>query len=317
MRIEELFPFDKLFPQEWRTKYKQIRLTAYQTRSGIEDFSGGRIITPIVLVLFYVGPLTFDQSIAQPGVEIVDGNPRISFGTTEFGKTSNSRWILLFRPEEPNQSPELEKSLEGLLRFSVHPRLLLAKIFTKVFNLQSLEQSFSSHSLLNPFLMGPETFTKKTILAINNALERIESLPPEEYELVIRALRWLNDAFDDTDKWDSFLKIWIAIEMAFIRKSQAPSLLKKIIIQAYGISEEEANHYFAPGRIYGLRKRIIHNGELPNFNSMLPDMLSDLFRDLLAWRLTGSCPQIALTQMKNNGMTFKKLIENSEQNDST
>lgn len=318
MRIEEIIHLNKAIPPSWKSFGPRVRVTGYQTRSQIENISGVKVVTQMMIVLFYAGPLTYDYSTPQAGVELVNGKARISFGTTEFGKTTTSRWIIVLRPETNEPKPEIDQSIEGLLRFVLGSRFLLSKVFTKIIDLATGNQSVWSHSLLNPLLMGPEKLTPKSVIALDNAATKIESLSTVDRDQILRALRWINDAFDDTDKWDSFLKIWIAIEMVFIRKQQAPSVLRDAICNAYELTANDVNHLFAVGQIYGLRKQIIHHGALPNFDARFVDILSDLFRDLLAWKLTDECPKIALFFLKSNGLTFHTLIKGPEsEHDST
>ena len=117
--------------------------------------------------------------------------------------------------------------------------------------------------------------------------------------------------FSDTDKWDSFIKIWIAIEMAFIEKEKACNVLKDIMVEAFKMNHQEINKYFMINHIYGLRKKIIHNGYFPNFDHRLLELLGNIYRDLLSWKLSGICPKSSLLYLENNEIVISELFKDS------
>jgi len=309
MRAEEIVDLKTAVPQEWISLSSKLVITGYQTRTAIEPFAGIRIAAKEFMILFYAGSLTYVASTPEPGIELVDGQVRVSFGQTDFAKTKSSRWIIVVRPDAKSEM-NLE-TIEGLLRTVVAPRLLLHRTFQRIIDLHRAESGASSCSLLNPCLMGPSDLTAKSIAAIDNAAAALERLPFAERTLLIRSLSWINDSCCANDIWDSFLKIWIALEMLYIRGGNAVSSLRSIVKQAYGIAPTNEKIPFDIGRIYGIRKRIVHNGELPSYDWRFIDFLWELYRDLFAWKLSGSCPGVAISYLQSIGATLEQLIANT------
>ena len=316
MHVDDLIRENPGLPEVWKNSPNSLHVVGYQTYSDLGAVSGLSVASEGFLVCFHDGPLTFDYCSPAGHVERVDGDVRVSLGSSEFGRTTDSRWIVVARPTPTSEFEDPDKTIEGLLRFVLGPRTLLLQMFRRTLSLTDRMSSTWTHSVRNPSMLGPHQLTVHSIQALDNAITKLTRSTSSHGQSYMRALRWLNEAYQDTDIWDGFVKVWIAIEMAFVGRAQAPTCLRNVIQEAYEISQNDATDLFCTGRLYGLRKRILHDGELPKFDPQLVDRLGDLFRDVLAWKLTGVCPMILLKTLRQRNTTLRAYIDNTL-NDST
>jgi len=307
MRVEQVFDLNTIVPEGWTTR--DVYVTAYQTVAEIGDLSEKVAALNGALILLREGELTYDNSSGESEIEIVDGRIHIGIGEINFGTSKNSRWLLIVYPDPPLADEMPLKSVEGLLRVAVHEHLLYRKAFSNKLPVKGTGYGVYGPSILNPHLLGPTQLTQHALDVIEDANRKISSLPHPDRTLYIRSLRWINDAIEARDNTDSFIKAWIAIEMAFIRKDRAINVLRNVVKSAYGFSKGEEESLFSLGRIYGLRKRIVHNGESAGFDTRLRAFLIALYRDLFAWRLGGNCPRLAVALLMKEQISVRDLVQ--------
>src|SRR6056297_2538028 len=103
MKIDELIDINNEINTFWEIDCTKVNVYGYQTPSNFDDYSGLKISTSRKTILFYSGILTYDYTEPKREIEKIDGKVKFSFGTTEFGKKVDSRWIIVITPYNENR----------------------------------------------------------------------------------------------------------------------------------------------------------------------------------------------------------------------
>lgn len=124
----------------------------------------------------------------------------------------------------------------------------------------------------------------------------IQNLSEIKKNKAILSLRWFNDATYD-EGIDAFLKYWIAMEILTMERETDIKLLKQKICQIYNKSNED---YFEIGRLFGLRGRIIHDGQITSVDEQLLKYMGALYKDILFDYIELPHEYVAEKEMKND-----------------
>ncbi|MBD0325807.1 MAG: hypothetical protein ICV68_05215, partial [Pyrinomonadaceae bacterium] len=95
------------------------------------------------------------------------------------------------------------------------------------------------------------------------------------------SLRWFESALYGKGGIDAYLKYWFAIETLGMPSTTNIRPLVESLSRAYGISHEEAQQKFSIGRLFGLRSRIVHEGQIISVHQNLTKYIEALYVDVL------------------------------------
>lgn len=84
---------------------------------------------------------------------------------------------------------------------------------------------------------------------------------------------------------DAYLKNWFALETLGMPDTSDVRPLNDSLARAYAIPLKEAESRFAVGRLFGLRSRIVHDGQIVPIHARLLDYIAAIFVDVLFERL--------------------------------
>jgi hypothetical protein len=138
-----------------------------------------------------------------------------------------------------------------------------------------------------PWSLSQPDLTPTRFAQIHEAEEIIAKLPEARRNRVLLSLRWFRMTFPEMGT-DAFLKSWIAMETLGMHDTNIRPL-NDMLASAYGITRQQAAERFLLGRLYGLRGRIVHDGQLLKDNGWLKRYMENLFCDLLFEFLGLSC----------------------------
>lgn len=127
----------------------------------------------------------------------------------------------------------------------------------------------------------PPDISPESTARINDAATAIMKMPDAERARVRLSLRWFNAALRDAAH-DAFVKFWIAVETLAMPSSTNILPIFESLARAYGISVPDAKTRFPIGRLFDLRGRIVHKGEMLELPGAVLGYMSALFFDLLS-----------------------------------
>lgn len=129
---------------------------------------------------------------------------------------------------------------------------------------------------------------------VNVALQKLYSLDEESQNRVRLALRWYQRSLGDDrlakntieEQIDSFINSWLALETLVLERNSGIAPIKNILSEIHGLDSQQIGELFPIGRIFGLRGRILHEGNMEDFDLSLIRFLRDVFSDLLLHKLS-------------------------------
>jgi hypothetical protein len=143
-----------------------------------------------------------------------------------------------------------------------------------------IERRIIGSVLQNPFALPVPDIKKSRLSFISQIDTAITAKsPPEAYRIAL-SLRWYQAAIYE-DGVDAFLKLWIAIETLAMPDTTNIRPINDALAKIYRLNIEEVEPRFQIGRIFGLRGKIIHQGEQLRFRLGLLEYLQAIYVDLL------------------------------------
>lgn len=297
MTINEVI---NLFPEY---KESELIISGYDTQSNIANANLTRYFGCDFSVLFYCGELTYISSEGFGDIDLVDGQLRYSLGVTQFGKSKSSYWIITIY--EKKKHNEYHKEIEGIISTIYGKDFLNKKIFTQ--ECYRDQSTFSTPAFLNPYYRVTENITEEKIRYMNVFEQWLYRLDENEMASIIRSMAWLSEA-SKTYGSDSFLRMWIALEIGFTKTDNTVKELREKIARANDIVNEKVDAIFCLGKMYGVRKEIVHRGKNPPIDGSILDIMYYLFTDLLYFKLAGQKYKKALGYIKEKQINLNAIL---------
>ena len=309
-----------MIPSWWFRKAKgnSIWVTAYRVyRIEKEKFvSGPRAIIDFDLVRVMV---TYDKliyaDISKVYPKVID-DKRMQIDKSEGGikETTKDIYLLLLTPFaiggiEPNEAQVKERirNSVAMLAIFVGRNIVYKKIFSTVIDLSTADVTAFSPVLENPLWFSKPDISKTRLKTILKAYGVINKLPSADRNRIYLSLRWFESAFYDSGV-ESFLKYWIALETLSMPDTTNIRPINEIISRAYSLPIEDVRQRFAIGRIYDLRCRIVHDGQVVSINGLLLKYIEELYVDLLIERLRLHCEFRAGSVMDEPEFSLDKFL---------
>lgn len=264
----------------WLSGYRMMRVTNESIPEGMRYFD----LKKARIFLFYGTVDYIDSSSATPQIS---PNGDVIFDTSAINKqTPIGAYLIIVLPfdvdsKEGNERVTKDRiaDIVGLIASVNQMNMIFTHLFDYVYNLSRKEKSVIGNVIINPFSMPIPELSKERLAFITTIDDAIESKEASLRERIRLSLRWYKSAIYD-ENVDAFIKYWIAIETLGMSDTKI-SPLNRALARIYNISQEETRNKFNIGRIFGIRGRIIHDGEQLQIGVTILGYLESIYIDLL------------------------------------
>lgn len=184
----------------------------------------------------------------------------------------------------------------GLMVVVFGPNIAYRHLFDNVVRPQSNQRTAFGESFRAPFAMPLPDLAQQRIDLALDANTAIQTLPSAQANRVWLSLRWYLDA-QSSKGVDLFLKLWFALEALGMEPRDNLSPIAVSLGRAYSVSPSQAKTRFSMGPLFGLRSRIVHQGEIRPIHALLSDYVAALYVDVL-YDMLGLPPQHAAAEVQ-------------------
>lgn len=282
---------------------KDLIVSGYNTLNKINDVQSRHFCGALFSLFSYCGELTYVESDGFGDINLVDGQIQYSLGVTNFGKTRASNWIITIY--ENSMYENNGQVIEGVLCSLFGKDFLSKKVFSQEY--RDRKSSFATQTILNPYYRIAKDLHENDYKNISIFDQKFQKLGETDKQSIARSLTWLSESTKSYGS-ESFLRMWIALEIAFTKTENTVKELRIKIARANDIENEKVDFYFHIGKIYGIRKEIVHRGKNPPIDGSILDILFYLYTDLLFYKITGQKDKRAIDYIVNKQIDFDKLL---------
>lgn len=154
------------------------------------------------------------------------------------------------------------------------------KIFDNVLELGKGNLSGFGPVFVNPKTSPPPDFSENRLSLIGKGIAQYYTLDLSIRNRISLALHWYAEALNDQGR-DAFLKAWIALEVLSMPDSTNIRKINESLARAYSIPYDEIVSRYCVGLIFGLRSRIVHDGDLIPIHYLIEEYTMAIFVDVL------------------------------------
>ena len=248
-------------------------------------------------------------------IEVVSENLlKIDASKSQMKETAEGVYLLLLTPfdvDGKNGNEFLTKqniSVAAALFAAFNGRnIIYEHLFDNIVHMDGRTSSFTP-SIINPLFFSKPDISDSRLKKISESERSIYTFDEPIQERIRLSLRWFISALYDGGV-DAYLKYWIAIETLAMPDTTNIGDIKKIISKAYSLSLNEVEEKFKIGRIFGLRGRIIHDGEIIPIHGHLLKYIEALYVDILFEQLSLPCENIAFNIINSNEFDFEEYLK--------
>lgn len=264
----------------WVTGYLAVRVHAELDAPLTELVLGN------VQITILKGSITYWDSAS---IKVRHENDALIFETGDVSQksTPNGTYLVLTTPHDRDGIVGVEATTRtrisetvALLTTVFGRNVAFQKLFDNVLSLENLQTSFFSPIIENPNAFPAVIPSASRIALVGELFLKLSMLPTDDQNRIHLALRWYEQAIFDSGV-DGFLKFWIAIETLAMPDTSHIRKLEILLGSAYKLDEESVRSTFLIGRIFGLRSRIVHSGNLVSIHSGVLRYLDAVFVDAL------------------------------------
>ncbi len=202
-------------------------------------------------------------------------------------KTPVGFWLIIMAPYKidgvEGSEADVKRAISsstGFLAAFAGRNAVYEKIYENILDIGSGYATIFSPVFLNPGASPKPNFSRANISLINEAVKKIANLDKRTISRLELAFHWYEEALKDSGR-DAFLKSWIALEVLAMPDSTNIRPVNEALARAYGKTIDETTKTFGVGRIFGLRSRIVHNGEVLPIKFVLEEYIQAIFADVL------------------------------------
>jgi hypothetical protein len=181
--------------------------------------------------------------------------------------------------DEPATVARLDAAA-GLLVANFGGNVVYEHLYDNIIHLNQDRVELATPAVVNPMSMRAPDLADPSIQRACDMARLIDQ--HEQHGRFKLALRWYLGAANEFDDVDALLKYWIGLETLAMPDQTNIRPVNERLGAIYGMSHDRAAARFRVGPIFGLRGRIVHDGERPSIGQYLRAYLDDLFVDLLA-----------------------------------
>jgi len=292
----------EIFPEY---QNREVIVEGYTTQNNISKVNMNSYHGTEFSLLFYCGELAYIENQGFGDIDLVDGQIRYSLGSTQFGKTKTSYWIIVLY--EKLKHLRYDREIEGVICSLYGKDFLGKKVFTQEVN--NDKSVVLTPGFLNPYYRITSDIDESNIISLSVFENKMNGLSNNDRHAIMRSLAWLSDSTKSFTS-DSFLRLWIALEIGFTKSDNAVKEIRNNIAKAYDIDNGKVDYYFNLGKIYGLRCEIVHRGKNPPIDGSILDMMYYIYTDLLFFKLTGQKDKRAMNYLSKKSINLKEVLDN-------
>jgi hypothetical protein len=276
----------------------QVFVTAYRAFR-VPSLTSGLLSRPLVAdfgdvrAVFGLWDAPY-QHLYQNLIEKPDGQLDAEFHT-RVQRTGYGLLLLLMTPLPRDYVPNDENAARERVSFT---RSLMVSLmgrnaaYEHVFDM-TVECGPRVVSAPSPIFTTPAdeipAVSRRGIDKVGEALERLSSLDDAPQNRVRLALRWYQRSFGDDrvvrdtaeGQVDDFINCWLALETLAMEGTTDIGPIKRMLADIHRLDAQRTGELFPIGRIYGLRAKILHEGQIHSLTDGLTRFMTDLFSDLL------------------------------------
>lgn len=196
-------------------------------------------------------------------------------------------WLFLMAPfdidgrrgDEPETRRRIS-SLAGLASVCFGRNAVSQKVCDQIIEVETGRVSTFGPVVANPAALPKPDLAPVRFELFSSAADALAARDAFEQNQIILSLHWHDSALRSVGI-DAFLKSWVAIEVLKMPDSTNIRPINEALARAYQVSLEEATKRFEVGRLFGLRSRILHQGELPGLHFLVEAYTQAIYSDLL------------------------------------
>ncbi len=234
---------------------------------------------------------------------VPDGSVEPRGGLLGWNTTNRGNLLVLMTPMK-SYVPDLDPEVEVRYRIDAARAVIVAILGLNAAYEQicefSIDTNTSTISRRSPAMENPLFHTTPNVTdesswgLIQTILEGIDSLEVPIQNRVRLALRWYQRALGEQrvhkvggSNVDSLINYWIALEtLVRVGEQRVGGRLIKSLSDIHNLSTQEIGQTFPISKIYELRKKVVHQGDLSlTIRFELQQFLSDVFVDILALQI--------------------------------
>lgn len=278
-QFKSLQDFLGVIPERWKDKDLWVR--AYRMLHATDSiFKGGMITADFSdtrAVAFY-GTIQYSRS-DPPLVQSSKSSEIVQMlATLSTVDAQDGAYILFITPLEGNEPSARRRLDEVVGLFAVINGLssVYDYLFDNIVNISKNTYTYFSPVVPNPFWFEAPDLSDARINEIIGSYKKIDGQGN-----ILLSLRWFNEGIRKLP-FDAFIPLWIALETLVSAKGKyVVHKINEGLAKYYGIPKEETVRKFRIGRLYGLRTRIFHDGEILPLHGDTIDYMAAIYSDLL------------------------------------
>lgn len=283
MKITDLIPSNWFkYPANssvWMTGFKIVRAKKSELTNGyMIDLIDAKAFVLHGQISYFINDTNWEvneQGIPSCKVNIKNIRTPIGF------------WLIIMAPYkvdgvEGNEA-DVKRTISsstGLLAVFAGRNAVYEKIYENIFDIESGYVTVFSPVYLNPGASPKPNLSKANVTLINEAVKKISNLDKRTKSRLELALHWYEEALKDNGR-DAFLKSWIALEVLSMPDSSNIRPINEALARAYGKTIDETIKTFGVGRIFGLRSKIVHDGDVLPIKFVLEEYVQAIFADVM------------------------------------
>jgi len=293
----------------WVTGYRGLRVPKENFALGpkVVDFNEVRAI-----VLY--GALKYIDA-SQAKIEVITDNQwHIDVSKIQERETSEGVYLLFLAPfavdGQPGNEPATREKIStaaGLFAAFNGRNIVYERLFDNIIEMSDGRSSAFSPVFENPMWFIPPDLSDARLDIISKADRAITTLPEPDRNRIRLSLRWFEQALYESGV-DAYLKYWIALETLAMPDTTNIRPLNESLSRAYNLSCEAVRDRFAIRKLFGLRGRIVHDGQLVPIHANLLRYLEALYADVLLVHLDLLCDRRAASVMDDPEFTLNEYL---------
>lgn len=311
------FEWSKFASTNWFKKPEQssIWISAYEcAKLSPEDLPNGFKIIDLKIANAVIvnGQLKFHENdeILRLSPE---GAPNFSFNVKE-KETEPGIWLVFIIPFKVDgvegDSANIKfiiSALTGFLSCLIGRNIVYRNIFNQIVHFEKKETQFSGPTYLNPLALPKPAIGGDRTNLIEKIFATINNITEPKKNKIVLSLHWYEQG-EFSVGIDSFLKIWIALEVLGMDRTTNIRPLNEILAKGYAISIDRAKNKYGIGIIYGFRSRIVHDGEKPPITCYFLDYIKGIYLDILLTILDFPIEGRAEEILKGSNFELRNLL---------
>lgn len=312
--IVDLAPDDWFLDKDRSSILVRVYRSFMANKDDFAQLTGFNLLN--VRVFPVLGSLTYNKTDDPVINNSDDGNITVNMGRVRRENTPEGTYLVFITPLDidgvkgnEEVARERIKSAVGFLLASLGRNIAPIFIYESIDAMAGNSTSITSKVINNFAYYGAPDLSPASRTRIYQFNDTLNNLDARIRDRVRLASRWFEDATNSMGL-DRFLKCWFAIEILGMPDDTNIRPINEALARSYNLSLAEAAERFKIGRIFGLRSRVVHNGQVFVPSDLLLLYLEGLFWDISADLLGLQCEQRANEAMQKPDFDLVSFLPN-------